>query len=186
MTDPINIDPTLSAALAEAYASVPMDEVVLVTLEFAHPDIIDEDGGVLRPRFVNDHADLEARLEASAPADADQVVTFVSTAFDLKVAPVEVSPSPEMQLDVDNVSGELTRHLNAVATSPVPVTVIFRTYLRSTALMGPAQLPVMAVDVREASVTPTRLSGKASGPRLGDRAFGKIYRGAQFPSLDRG
>ena len=53
-------DPSLSAAIKEAYASAPTDTVILHTLELRHPDF------VAPIRDVNDHANLTATLEATA------------------------------------------------------------------------------------------------------------------------
>jgi len=74
-------DPALSAALAEAYAAAPSDVVVLHTLELRHPAFRDDNGNPTAIRVVRDHADLVARLEASAPLNPVEMVTFTALAF---------------------------------------------------------------------------------------------------------
>ncbi|MGN2393239.1 DUF1833 family protein, partial [Pelomicrobium sp. G1] len=57
-------DPALTAAIREAYASAPANEIVYHTLELRHPSFT-------QPlRVVRDWDTLTARLEESAPVDA--------------------------------------------------------------------------------------------------------------------
>ncbi len=50
-------------------------------------------------RVVRDHADLTARLEASAPLDAGAMVTFIALAFDLSLPPIDTArPTPSARL----------------------------------------------------------------------------------------
>jgi hypothetical protein len=65
-------DPTISDALAEAYASAPSDQVIYHTLEIWHPAF------TLPIRIVRDYVALDARIEAGAVRDAGAMVTFVA------------------------------------------------------------------------------------------------------------
>ena len=110
-------DPTLEQAIREAYASAPTDTVILHTLELRHPAFADDDGRPTAIRVVRDDVDLNARLEATAPLDAAEMVRFVALAFELELPPVDSAPVPEISVTLDNVSREIVRHLDAAATS---------------------------------------------------------------------
>ena len=75
-------DPTLNAAIAEAYASAPSDIVILHTLELRHPDFTDGEGQPIAVRLVRDHQDLSAKLEDTAPLNPDEYVPFIAMGFD--------------------------------------------------------------------------------------------------------
>ena len=137
-------DPALSAAIREAYASAPADVVVLHTLEIWHPAFV-EDGLASPIRVVRNFEDtttwlalggagvqavldgldeearrkvgLVARLEAGAPRDAGLLVPFVALGFDLELPPVDTIPLPEIVVTLDNVGGEIAKHLDAAAIS---------------------------------------------------------------------
>ena len=94
-------DPALSQAIKEAYAAAPSDVVILHTLELRHPAFEDDAELPTAIRVVRDHADLTARLEASAPLDAGAMVTFVALAFDLSLPPVDTAPVPEIAVTLD-------------------------------------------------------------------------------------
>ena len=109
-------DPTLNAAIAEAYASAPSDIVILHTLELRHPEFKDDEGQSIAVRLVRDHQDLSAKLEDTAPLNPDEYVTFIAMGFDLELPPVDTSPVPEITVTIDNVSRELIKHLDAAYT----------------------------------------------------------------------
>lgn len=90
-------DPSLSAAIKEAYASAPTDTVILHTLELRHPDF------VAPIRVVNDHANLTATLEATAPANPGAAVEFIRFAFRFTLPELMTSGMPEIEIEIDNV-----------------------------------------------------------------------------------
>ena len=97
-------DPALSEAIQEAYANAPSDAIILHTLELRHPDFRDDAGNATAIRVVRDQVDLTARLEADAPLNAGQMVTFIAMGFDLDLPPVDTAPVPEIVVTLDNVS----------------------------------------------------------------------------------
>ena len=178
-------DPTLSEAIKEAYAAAPADMVILHTLELRHPAFEDDEGNSMSIRVVRDHADLTARLEASAPLDAGEMVTFVAMAFDLSLPPVDVAPVPEITVTIDNVSREIVRHLDAAATSQDKIEITYRPYL-STDLEGPQMDPPITLVLTEVEADVFRVTGRARMLDVGNKAFPSItYTAAKFPGLTR-
>ena len=104
-------DFTLDAALKEAYASAPSTDVIMHTLEIRHPDF------TAPIRVVRDHADFNATLEADAPENPSEEVTFIGMAFDFILPEVQRSASPEIEISIDNASGELIAYLDAGANN---------------------------------------------------------------------
>ena len=178
-------DPALSEAIKEAYAVAPSDVVILHTLELRHPAFEDEEGNPMSIRVVRDHADLTARLEASAPLDAGEMVTFAAMAFDLSLPPVDVAPVPEITVTIDNVSREIVRHLDAAATSQDKIEITYRPYL-STDLEGPQMDPPITLVLTEVEADVFRVTGRARMLDIGNKAFPSItYTAGKFPGLTR-
>ena len=112
----------LSDALAEAATTARDDRVMLSTLELRHPTIDPV-------RVVADYASLDATLEATAPVDAGATVTFAASG--VRVSKPDESDSaatPEITIDIDNVSGAVAGMLKLGKDSLVPWEVTERVY----------------------------------------------------------
>lgn len=182
-------DPTLSQAIREAYASAPAGEIIHHTLEFRHPSFLDDEGAPTAIRVVrgfsirDDMVALTARLEASAPLNAGEMVDWVGIAFDLDLPPVEPIPSPELVLTMDNVGREISDALEAAATSQYKIEVTYRPYL-STDLDGPQMDPPMTLTLTVGKADPLRVTGRARMLNIGNKAFPSIvYTAKNFPRL---
>lgn len=140
-----------SEALKEAYASSPVGEIILETLEFLHPAFINDDGNPDSIRIVHDGQDLFATLEPTAPLHPGASVQFQAFAFDVTLPGFEEGQTPTMTITVDNVGRELTRELEAATASIQPITVIHRIYLISD-LSGPQMDPPIQMTVQKATV----------------------------------
>ncbi len=205
-------DPSLSAAIREAYASAPADVVVLHTLELWHPAFVED--GVARPiRVVRNFEDtatwlslggaevqavldgldaearrkvgLVARLEAGAPRDARLLVPFVALGFELELPPVDTIPVPEIVVTLDNVGREIAKHLDAAAISQERIEVTYRPYL-STDIEGPQTDPPMTMTLSEVEVDVFRVTGRARVLDIGNKAFpSEIYTIRKYPGLRR-
>ena len=119
-------DPTLSAALAEAYATASTDDVIFHTLELYHPAF------TAPIRVVLDFVSLDARIEATAARNPGAIVTFVPYAFE--VTPPEQSSSGLAQcvIEIDNISQEIIAQIDVAVILPEAITVLYRQYLLST------------------------------------------------------
>lgn len=111
------LDATLSRAIAEAYTSASSDVVILHTLELRHPTFLDDDGQPTAVRIVRDHQDLIATLEADAPLNGGEEVTFVAMAFDIELPPIDTTPVPEVTVTIDNASRTLITYLDEATKS---------------------------------------------------------------------
>lgn len=170
-------DFTLSDALAEAYASAPAAEVILHTLEIRHPTF------TTPIRVVRDHSTLIATLEASAPVDPSTEVEFVAFNFDFTLPEVAKSLSPEIEISLDNISGEIVGYLDAAAQTPDLIEVTYRPYLLSD-LTGPSMDPPLTLVIRSITADVFRVRARAGYADLANRKFpGEVYDAERFPGL---
>lgn len=171
-------DATFSAAIREAYASAPVNEVILHTLELWH------DGFTDPIRVVRDAVPLDAKIEATAPRDPGAVVTFTAMAFDLTPPEVTTEGLARCKLEFDNVSREIGAALDLAVIAGGPITVIYRAYLADEAMDGPENDPPLTLTLSRVVVTPLRVSAEAGFPDLLNRSFpGEDYDLDRFPGL---
>lgn len=170
-------DPALSQALAEAYASAPVRDVVYHTLELRH-------AAFSTPiRIVRDNRDLSARLEASAPQNAGEYVVFVAFAFDLVKPEISSTGVPQCTIEIDNVSREIIANIELSMTSIEPVQVTYREFLSSD-LSRPQNDPPMTLVLTSISADVFRVRAVASFADVGNRRFpGEDYTAERFPGL---
>jgi hypothetical protein len=174
-----------SEALKEAWASNPTGQVILDTLEIYHPAFVDDDGNPAPARLVRAYEDLFAVLEIDAPMNPGQQVRFIGMAFDVKQPGFEVGRTPELTISLDNVGRELVGYLEAAASDPTQVTVIYRPYLISD-LSGPQMDPPITMLVTGVSVSPLQVDITASLDDVNNWAFPhRLYQPADFPGLLR-
>ena len=183
-TPPVN-GVSFSAAYAEAIAVAPITRVMLPTYELRHPSFIDPATGLLYAiRIVNDHADLTATLEATAPVNPSTAVMF--TALPVEISGPDESDSgtaPSITFTIDGVSQLLVQQLDYALAGLVPVTVTERIYA-SDDLSGPAVTPVVTMTLRDVLITDTRVTAKAVFYDPSNRGFPKQeYTTAQYPGL---
>ncbi|MEG3637641.1 DUF1833 family protein [Magnetococcus sp. PR-3] len=178
-------DDRLSQAIREAYASAPADVVILHTLEIRHPAFVDDEEVPTAIRVVRDYVDLIAKLEASAPLNPGESVTFVALAFNLELPPVESTPMPEIVVTLDNVSGEIMKHLDRAVQTMDPIEITYRPYL-STDLEGPQMDPPLTLTITEVEADMLQVRARARMMDIGNKAFpADTYRASRFPGLAR-
>lgn len=171
-----------SEAYAEAIATARIDRIMLPTYEIGYYG--DEWDGAFAVRIVNDHTDLLATLEGSAPWNAGEEVLFVSM-------PVEVSgpdesdssQTPSIMIAIDGVSSLLVEQLDRAISNLVPVTITERIYA-SDDTTAPAVLPVLVMTLRDVKVTDTRVTARAVFYDPSNRGFPREeYTQAAYPGL---
>lgn len=178
-------DSSLSAAIKEAYASAPQGEVILHTLEFRHPSFVDEVNQPTAIRVVMDHADLEAMLEADAPLNPGEYVTFIAFAFDFSLPEIQQSAVPEITITIDNVSQEIERNLALAVASPYKIEVTYRPFL-STDLTGPQMDPPLTLTVTHIEANDFQVTARATFSDMANKAFpGEDYTAERFPGMVR-
>jgi hypothetical protein len=170
-------DATLSAAIQEAYASAPVDEVIYHTLELHHP-------AFSTPiRVVRGWEDVNATLEATAPEDPSTLVTFV--AFPFEFIKPEVTPNgvPQIIIEIDNVSREILAAIESTVGSTAQIQVIYREYIDSD-LSGPQNDPPLLLTIYQVTADPFRVRATAGFADLGNTRFPREeYTAETFPGL---
>jgi hypothetical protein len=170
-------DSTLSQAIKEAYASAPSASIIYHTLEIWHPAFS------VPIRVVRDNASLDARLEASAPRNAGEMVTFVGFAFDIVPPEVTHTAVPQCVIEIDNVSRDILAQIEAAMGSTELITVIYRAFL-STDLSGPENDPPLSMTIFQISANPFRIRATAGFSDLSNKRFpGLDYTSEVFPGL---
>jgi len=171
-----------SQAVAEAYASATAGEPLAVTLEIWHPL------WTIPIRVVSDLRDLTATLESTAPRNASTAVLFSAVPFRYTRAEQSADPANNgapsaMQLEIDNVSGEITEALLLAKESNEPLTIIEREYLRSDTT-APHVLPVTTATLSNVSVGVDVARASVSFGNLTNRKFPTLtYTAERFPML---
>lgn len=179
----------LSQAIKEAYAACPVDVVRLDTLEFRHPDFIDENGNPTAIRVVLDNRDWTAKLEADAPLDAGQYVTFVKMFFDIQLAPIEKGANPEIVISMDNVSKLISDNLELASESPHTIEVTYRPFLsndvdESGRLNGPHMNPPIHLNVNSVTVDVYKVTARCGYGDFANMPFpSEDYTLERFPGL---
>jgi len=165
-------DSTLSQAIKEAYASRPK-KVIHHTIELHH------EAFTTPIRVKRGSGDLLAILEATAPRDAGQQVTFIGFGFDIK--------PPDLQgrctIEIDNVSRDIVRNVELSMASGTPITMIYRAYLEDD-LTGPQNNPPLELSLVSITATAFRVTATATLLNFYNTIFPKLtYTDTQFPTL---
>ena len=176
-------DPTISAALREAYAVAPADEVIIHTLELRHPTFVGNDGLADSVWITTNESDIEATLEIGTPVRPGQTVNFIALAFRFRLAPIDATGRPELQLEVDNVSRILIRQLDRAAGDPRKVTATYRPFLASD-LSAPQMDPPPTFTLSKIKVNALAATATARVDIDFNGAFPRrLYTAAEFPAL---
>lgn len=170
-------DSTLDQAIKEAYASAPSNAVIYHTLEIRH-------SALATPiRVVRDFVDLDATLEATAPADPSTEVTFLGYAFEVVPPAVDSGGTPQLIIEIDNVSRDILAAIETAMATPALMNVIYRAFL-STDLSGPQNDPPMDLTIFEINATPMRIRAVAGFPDIINKRFpANDYTAETFPGL---
>ena len=177
-------DPTLSDALAEAYALAPSDDIVLHTLEVRHPLFVDDAGRPDSMWLVANDEDIRAQIEAGAALRAGQLVTFRALPFRFSLAPIEAGSTPEIEVTIDGVSRILVPNLDRAVTDTNKIVMVYRPYLYSDLLGGPQMDPPPSFELSEVHVTALAVTAKARTSVDLRGAFPKrLYMATDFPGL---
>lgn len=171
-------DPTLSAALKEAYAVAPTADVIYHTLELWHPAFS------LPIRVVRDYANIDARIEATAARDAGLIVAFTAYAFNVIPPDQSATALPQCTIEIDNVSREIMTQIDLAIMQVDPITVIYRCYLSNSLSVGSENNPPLEMELITVGANPLRLSATAGFKNLLDKRFPALdYDMETFPGL---
>lgn len=151
-----------SVAYEEATGAKPIDYAMLDCYELRHSGFLDEHGALYVPRIVNNMEDIEATLEADAPANPGETVTFV--AMPVSAGGLDESDSgqaPALSISFDGVSPLIVQQLDYALEGLEPVFMSVRVYA-SNDFAAPAFMPVLHLTLRDVSVTETKVTARAT------------------------
>ena len=183
------IDPW-SDAIAEAYASAPLDDVPLSTLELRHPSLVkpirivadlgeildDNDGDIIFGHKL--------KLEADAAMNPGEVVEFIACGFGFNLPDQQEGQLPSVQVTVDNVAYLITPQLDDLIGIRAALEITYREYLASDP--DTPQFILNGLTMTNIGSNLTQLTGTASFADLVNRNFpGKVYRPMEYPGLVR-
>jgi hypothetical protein len=173
-----------SAAVAEARAFARVDEPELITLAFYHSAFVDSLGAQIALYVVNDFEALQATIEAGAPLDAGEEVTFQPVPMRV-VFPEESDDNrnPGASIEISNVLRALSPHLRAAAGTMEPVRMIVRTYLPSDT-SAPHEMPPLSLELTGAETDGVNVRFGASYGDVANFPFPAVsYTAEGFPAL---
>jgi len=171
-------DSAMSAALREAYAYADESDPIYYTLELRHVAFTEP------VRVVLDHVDLRAALEATAPENPGEEVTWTAFACRFDRPAVDDRGRPSITIEVDNVSRTLLPQIQAASASSSPVQITVREYLASD-LSGPQNDPplTMVATSCRADVFTVTMTAVLAGPNADQPFPSWLYTIREFPGL---
>lgn len=174
----------LEAAIREAYATAPVDTVVLYTMEIRHETLSEPVRVVRWPMSGPEPDEFRLKLEADAPADAGRTVTFIGVPFELKLPEKSQDTPGQFEIELPAAGFILEEYCENAALHGGAITATFRTYILGREAEGPVEvwpeiyLQSPSIDSGTGNVTIT-------GSVLDwlNRKFGRLYRPSEFPAL---
>jgi len=148
------------------------------TIELSHPEF---SAGQLR--FVKDYVDADLGLEADAPRNPGEVVTFTAIAMDVK-EPDETGDAEQiLQINLGAVGGEVQDVLKEITAAGVltPIQVIYRKYYGGDLTEPVVRLSLSASGLKFKSYAAVAFT--AEDIDLAVKPSGEIYTTERFPGL---
>lgn len=177
-------DPLQSEDLREFYHSPDAEDVALDTLEFRHQAFVDENALPTAARIVCDNEDWTAMLEADAPMNAGQVVTFTATSFTAKQPELGKGGQPTMDIEVQNVTRDLMPYLEQATDNPGPIGLTYRQYLASNS--AAPQMVIGGLTIKKSRAGMMRVTATAGFEDFINKPCPDLIRDRQeYPGLDR-
>lgn len=182
--DPLN-GVSYSEALKEAWTHGDSEVVFHTTVTLSNPQFVDSLGNQIEHRLVRDYVDLQATLEADAPMNPGQEVTFQACPFNFsRPSEVDDSAPTEMTFTIDNVSREIKRALDQTLGSFDVTTITVREYLSSDT-SAPHNDPPLVLELQGATVDLGKVQARAAYGNAGNRRFpADTYDRDRFPGLE--
>ncbi|PZU87352.1 MAG: hypothetical protein DI527_18935 [Chelatococcus sp.] len=166
---------TISAAMAETYASNDVRADLLCTLQFDHPTFI------VPLRFVQGTRVKDLYETVQLPVPGNPSADFTVVDFSWQRPGMEESGAPKARVRVDNVSRVLQDALRAAVSSDAPFDVTYREYLTS----DPNHPEIYdGLHMSSVSVTALSASGDLFYEEIEMKAFpGRTYDLATYAAL---
>lgn len=175
-------DPTMTAALKEAYATA-LNEEILPALELAHSAFTDLQGNPDSIWLTPWSDDFEGTLEDDAPMRPAQTVTWRHFPFRFRLAPVDTSPAPDVEIRIDGVDRRIIEALDAAVVMPTKILLRYREYLASD-LSAPSIVTPRTFVLNDVKVGALSVMARARIDADLNGAFPRfVYTAQEFPAL---
>lgn len=169
----------------EAMAVAPANRVDKILLELIHPAFLDASGNQTAIRAIDDTQDRTITLEATAPLNAGQVVTFTAIPFRFGWPSQSEGQTGEVAITIDNIGREIMPYAEAAAGSNSPIIVMIRPIVvdldtNATTFNGVAS----QLYLRSVTISDDAVEGRASGADLANiQTLRLAYDLATYPGL---
>lgn len=163
---------SLTDAIKEAYASCPLQRVVLETLEIrqltVQPSIF----------LVRSRKPFQASDEDGFPRN------FLPSGFSITLPSEDDQGFRSLNVTIDNVGREVSDFITLAKGSPnVPVAVVYRPYL-SDDTSGPQMNPPLILYLTQVAITATSVQGTATFMDVVNKKWPtELYVTTRFPGL---
>ncbi len=180
-------------ALQEAYASAPINEVILHTLELRNTSFVDDEDNPIAIRVVMAYGEETViggeeidgyylTLEDDAPAEAGAEVFFTGCMFGLSLPEQSQNGLPSIEITLDNVSQQISKHLEGAVGVVAPIYITYREYLL-TNKTAPAFI-INGLSMKRVKINGSKAVGTAQFNDLMNKSFPKkLYRPSEFRGL---
>lgn len=176
---------TIEEAMAEAYASNPVDDPIVETLEFHHPAFVNDFGERTAIRIVQANQSYRFRLENTALLNPNEMVEFLPLPFDLTVPGFAKGQIPNMRMSISNINRLITKYLEMAISQTDSIQTFYRPYLLSNP-EEPTINPVIEMGLTAAKSGVFDISGTATLSDVHNWPFPlKKYTMQRFPGLLR-
>jgi len=165
------MNPSLTDAIKEAFASAPVTQVIHNTLEINQT-------GVQDPIFL-----VQGMSSLTAQNEKNETLIFEPCGFQFQLPPSSDEGFQYLTVSIDNIDRRVTVFIETALQEVVPVKMTYRPYL-STDLTRPQMNPPLAMFLREIQISATQVTGRATFMDLVNRQFPSVlYTRRQFPTL---
>lgn len=156
---------TLTADLEDFYRFAPETVYTIRTVEIYHPDV-----GVLR--YCEPYSNKSLTLEAGAPRNASQAVTFTAVSLELNEPSEGLNKTSSITASFPMAGTQISEIIDQIDDYLTPIEFIYRKYV-STDLSEPGQTPsytyISAISFDgDSNVTLTAASDNGAVRRTGD------------------
>jgi len=136
-------------------------------------------------RMVQYREDLDLTLEASAPVNPGETVSFQGTAFEFNEPGEATQPDPTARITIDGVPGVLQPFVRLAIRTRAPIAVTLRSLLFSSKTETVVSvLRVIHLELRRAKVDKTSITGTMGFTNPANQPFpSKKYSIETYPGL---
>ena len=176
----------LQKAIAEAYASAPVEVQMLHTLELNHKSFTQPARVIRWPVTDNTPDVFQCLLEDTAPYDPGKVVEFIGAPFEITLPTQSTDETGQFSIRIDNIGDRLDEDLEAAALSGGQITAIYREFIKGTeGTDGPSSI-WEGINIKNPRLEGQTIVTDGSILDWMNRPFGQLYTPEKYPGLVRG